>query len=211
MEEHRLLPMQEGYDEELFNKLYEELTPLKRKLASQINPSGLGINKDDIMSWFDVKFIFVFNKYMGKMEPPVLKGHLISALQLYKNRILKYSISAKNTVNHNTIDITELTDLEESYVNYSKSDERIFLDLINIFMKSHLSYQAYQIYQIEYNPPLYIIDKLNGDMSKLTTRVIIDYLGLNFNKKVSLLIKNLRNEVSEAIGLARQEFSLSNI
>src|SRR5210317_1611613 len=99
MEEHRLTPMKEGYNEELFNRLYEELTPLKKRLASQINTKTLNIEYKELMSWFDVKFLFVYNKYVDQTNPDILKGHLINALQLYKNRILKYLITKKNSVN----------------------------------------------------------------------------------------------------------------
>ena len=77
MEEHRLTTMKEGYDEKLFNDLYEKVKPLKRKLASTISTSKLGISYDDILSWFDIKFIFVFNKYFENKEPEVLKGFII--------------------------------------------------------------------------------------------------------------------------------------
>lgn len=206
MEEHRLKPMQEGYDEELFNRLYRELTPLKRKLASQINTKTLNIEYDELLSWFDVKFLFVFNRYVeeGKSDN-LVKGHLISALQLYKNRILKYLISQKNSVNINNVDIDDLNNLTHSIVDYQHSEEKLFYDLIVSFMKHNLSIEAYRMFVIEYNPPLYIINKLSGNTSRITTNVIRDYMGLPDTKKVASYIRQLRNEVKDTIELARLE------
>ena len=208
MEEHRLRPMQEGYDEELFNRLYQELIPLKRKLASQINTKTLNIEYDELLSWFDVKFLFVFNRYIGEgKSDDLVKGHLISALQLYKNRILKFLISKKNSVNIHTVDITEVNNLSYSLVDYQHSEEKIFYDLIISFMKETLSIEAYKMFAIEYNPPLYIINKLEGNTNRITTKVIMDYLGLPDTKEVLSYIRQLRNEVRNAIELARVELN----
>ena len=208
MEEHRLRPMQEGYDEELFNRLYQELIPLKRKLASQINTKTLNIEYDELLSWFDVKFLFVFNRYVGEgKSDDLVKGHLISALQLYKNRILKFLISKKNSVNIHTVDITEVNNLSYSLVDYQHSEEKIFYDLIISFMKETLSIEAYKMFAIEYNPPLYIINKLEGNTNRITTKVIMDYLGLPDTKEVLSYIRQLRNEVRNAIELARVELN----
>jgi len=73
MEEHRLTKMKDNYDEKLFNDIYEKVQPLKRKLASTISTSKLGVEYEDILSWFDIKFIFVFNKYFDTKPPDILK------------------------------------------------------------------------------------------------------------------------------------------
>ena len=62
MEHHRLKPMG-NYPVELFNSLYAQTHGLRRKLASQIDASKFGVDYQEVLSWFDVKFLFIFSKY----------------------------------------------------------------------------------------------------------------------------------------------------
>ena len=84
MEIHRLVPMKTGYDELLFNKLYKETEALRNLLTYQIDHRRYGVTQDIIKSWFDDKFIFVFNKYYGDIEEGQLKGRIINALRTFK-------------------------------------------------------------------------------------------------------------------------------
>ena len=85
MELHRLKPMESGYDSQLFNKLYKETTQLRKSLARQIDSRRFGVSDDVILSWFDDKFMFVFNKHFKDKEVDVLRGFIINSLQTFIN------------------------------------------------------------------------------------------------------------------------------
>ena len=89
MELHRLKPMEEGYPVELFNKLYKETKYLRKSLTRQIDARRFGVSPDIVESWFDDKFIFVFNKHFKDKNEDVLKGFLINSLRTFKLRILR--------------------------------------------------------------------------------------------------------------------------
>ena len=74
MELHRLKPMESGYDSSLFNKLYKETAPLRKSLARQIDSRRFGVSDDVILSWFDDKFMFVFNKHFKDKEVDILRN-----------------------------------------------------------------------------------------------------------------------------------------
>ena len=75
MELHRLQPMK-PYDPKLFNELYKKTERLRKSLVYQIDSSRWGVTQDEVMSWFDDKFIFVFNKYQDQKKPDILLGYL---------------------------------------------------------------------------------------------------------------------------------------
>ncbi len=88
MEIHRLTPMKDGYSEVLFNKIYSETHNLRKSLANQIDPRRYGVSPDIILSWFDDKFIFVFNKHFSDKNPDILKGFIINSLKTFKYTFL---------------------------------------------------------------------------------------------------------------------------
>ena len=93
MEIHRLKPMKEGYSVQLFNDLYKQTSKLRKKLASQIDYRRYGVTPDIIESWFDDKFIYVFNKHFDNKDTDVLKGFIINSLQVFKYRVLRGAYS----------------------------------------------------------------------------------------------------------------------
>lgn len=215
MEEHRLTPMKKGYDEKLFNDLYRKVQPLKRKLASTISTSKLGIPYEDILSWFDIKFIFVFNKYFETKEPELLKGFIISSLTMFRTKILRRAYLERNSVHSDTIDIEGINNFENGYSTQKEEDPNydFFLNLAMSFMKTHLSDDALLLLDIELNPPLYIIKKLREldkkKIDKIPTDIIADYLNLGATKKAFQYINELRQEIKEITYLAREHFNNS--
>lgn len=206
MEENRLKPMVDGYDEKLFNELYEQTAQLRKKLASQIDSRRFGVDYKEILSWFDIKFIFTFNKYFGSKDKDLLKGYIISSLQFFKNRILRSSYSKKAQV-YNTIDIEEVYNLQETTIEHEYDEKQVFLQIALDFMKSRLSYEAYQILVIELNPPFYILDQIAKHQKYTTTKIpssiIADYLGLDGTEGVKYVNK-LRKEIQGVLTIIAQ-------
>ena len=83
MELHRLTAMDSSYDKQLFNKIYKDTELLRKSLANQIDTRRFGVTSDIILSWFDDKFIFVFNKHFQNKTPEVLKGFIIMRIYRY--------------------------------------------------------------------------------------------------------------------------------
>ena len=215
MEEHRLLPMQDNYDKNLFNKLYKETEPLRKKLSSKysIDARIFGVDQKEILSWFDVKFIFVFNKHFNNKDPGVLKGFIINSLKTFKYRILRSSQTNKNQQYANVIDIEESSHFDNIISNnQEKQDEnkQIFLDLALAFMKSKLSEDASFLLEIELDPPLYIMQKLCNEKKSLNTKIpsklIAEYLDLQDDNNAVDYINELRREIREMTLVAREHF-----
>ena len=203
MEEHRLKNMQLGYDVELFNQLYLDTYKLRRKLARSIDCNRFKVSYEDVVSWFDIKFIFVFNKYYGKMDNNILKGHIISSLSLYPNRIMRMAYSPK----FNRQNIINFEDREafEPLVGDDRKEEALFKEAALSYLKRNLPEEAYLVLQVELYPPYYIIQKLteqNKNIQKIPAHLIGEYLGWENTSKIN----RIRKLISKATEDARAYF-----
>lgn len=199
MEEHRLKPMQPNYDVALFNQLYNDTHKLRRKLARNIDCNRFKVSYEDVVSWFDIKFIFVFNKYYGKMDSNILKGHIISSLSLYQYRLMRMSYLDRVNLQHvvNYEDSQSFEPLVGSDVN----EEALFKEAAIAYMKRNLPEEAYTILQIELYPPYYIIQKLteqNKNIQKIPANLICEYLGWDNTSKVGRMRKLIHKATEDA-------------
>ena len=223
-ESHRLVnyPMPIGYDVNLFEEIYSKTKQLRNKLVWQINPEKFGVDEQELKSWFDVKFLQAFNRYHDDERckdnrPEKLKAFVIQALQMYKRKIVKDSYHGKNELN-NTIDIEEVFDYETLVIEVMEpelEDNRI--TLIKQYYKERLSSDAYFLFELELNPPPYIISKLrNPDeqkMPKITNSDWADYLGIPYEDdyEAGLFdshLSKLRKEIKEIEIQCREYFQL---
>jgi hypothetical protein len=215
MEDHRLKPMQDGYDEKLFNELYKQTAKLRRKLASQIDCRKFGVDYQEILSWFDVKFIHAFAKY-EKKEPERLMGYIINSLSTYKYRIMRSSYQAKFHKHSSQIDITELYDYTNIVEEMDNHEEKeALVNEIMDYLKPRLSRDAILILEIELQPPPFILDQMR-DMGKkengqIPHKLIADYLGYDDSQNFLNYIKELRTEIKQNINLAKKFFANHNL
>jgi hypothetical protein len=210
MEIHRLKPMKEGYDQKLFNKLYKETESLRKTLTYQINPRRFGVTSDIVLSWFDDKFIWVFNKYADLITPDQLKGRMINSLSTFKFRILRKAYSKQN-VYANEINILRLDDYDSSIANIIPDkleiDNRdLFLELALKYLKNNLCDDALLVLEIELNPPPYIMVKMDNPKTKIPAKLIAEYLDLESNKDSINFINDLRKEIKLKVDKARDHF-----
>lgn len=209
MEEQRLKPMSENYDKALFNSLYQQTEKLRNKLAHNIDNNRFKVDKDEIKSWLDIKFIFVFNKYYGKMDNETLKGHIIKALMIYQYKIMRRSYSPKwNMQNHiNFEDRESLVPI----VGADIKEETLFKESAIAYMKKNLPPEAYTILQIDLYPPYYIIRKLQeeniNNIQKIPARIISEYLGWENPTRVN----KFRNLIKKVITEANEYFETNPI
>lgn len=210
MELHRLKPMKEGYDEKLFTDLYLETKALRRSLASQIDHRRYGVSPDIILSWFDDKFIHVFNKYADSKDRDILKGYIINSLKTYKYRILRVayqkegefysSIVSNDLEDFDILDNIPDTDPEEIH--------SIFYETMMEFMKNRLSDNAYLVLQIQLNPPPFIVNRLEKNNSRIPNDLIIEFLNIEYDdySDADNYIQQLKKEINQAIKNAKDYF-----
>lgn len=211
MEEHRLKPMG-NYDPKLFNELYEATEQLRKKLAWQIDCRRYGVDYQEILSWFDVKFLFAFTKYYPTKGKEELKAHLIMALQFFKNRILRKGYS-KNNMYNSMVDIEGVYNLKETHIQPEYNEKEYFMTIALDFLKNHLEPDAFKILQIEIDPPLFIIQELANQEKYTTTKIpssmISDYMG--WGPKGVFKVDVYRKDIGKAISLARSYYYESNL
>lgn len=209
MEENRLKPMVD-YDPLVFNDIFKKTLKLKHKLASGIDHTRFGLTHEDMVSFLDIKLIYVFNKYYHVHEPPVLLGHVIRGLQMMKNRILRAAYTKQFTQN-----IIEMGESEE-YDNILHDDslhnnnKDLFYDLALSFMEKNLSENAYELFQIQLNPPPYILRRLEEEgikQTKIPSQVMAEYFDMDISNKSLNYIDELKQEINLAISHARDHFA----
>jgi len=204
MEIHRLTNMKEGYSVELFNKLYKETEQLRKSLAYNIDPRYYGVSKDIIVSWFDDKFIHVFNKHCDNKDPDVLKGFIINSLQTFKYRILRKAYTKEADFYTSAIELEG----ENNLINYLPDKEdntngEIFFNLVLEFFKKELSDDAYLLLQLQLNPPPYLLNRIKKSNSNIPIKLILEFLGLeDINKNVKY-IRELRKDILMATEKAK--------
>ena len=205
MEILRLKPMIENYDREVFNIIYQDVEPLKHSLANQIDSRLFGVSKDIILSWFDDKLLFVFNKHYNDKDPDVLKGYIINSMKTFKYRILRkaYTEEAHFLGSH-----VELEGEDFSYINIipdkeEESDHDLFMGIVSNFMQDKLSDEAHFLYSIQINPPAYILSRMKKFNSRISLFLIQEYLGITDDKLT--ILKKLKREINKTIKMAREE------
>ena len=223
-ESHRLInyPMPVGYDVNLFEEIYKKTKDLKNKLVWQINPHKFGVDAKELSSWFDVKILQAFNRYydderVEEDRPEKLKAFVIKALQIYKSKIIKDSYHEKHGLNQ-TMDIEEVFDYETLMIEAMEPepmDNRIAL--VKTYYRERLSADAYFLFELELNPPPYIINKLKDPdskkMPKITNGDWADYLGISYNEDFEIeafdgFYSRLKKEISEIEAQCRDYFRM---
>ena len=207
MELHRLKEMKKDYDKDLFCKLYKETEGLRNNLTYQIDSRRYGVTPDIIKSWFDDKFIFVFNKYYGDIGHDQLKAYLINALRTFKFRMLRKAYS-KNNIYLNEVYLEgeqELINIIPQKDEVSEYD--IFLELALKYLKKNLTDDAFLILEIQLNPPPFILSKVNNPKTKIPAKLIAEYLELEPSKESTGYISDLRNEINYWTIQAKEYFT----
>lgn len=207
MELHRLKPMQD-YDQEVFARIYKDTRSLVKTLVRGIDYSRFDVTQDIIESWFDDKLLYVFNKYYGKYDEGVLKGHVINALKLFRYRVLKSAYTEKAAFRQNTIDLGEDNERINIIPDRSEPDTRdALLNLMYEFMKENLSKDAYLVFELQADPPEYFTSRLSKPTSRIPAKLICQFCEIEPTKDAIRYIGHLREEIQENIKRARMHFA----
>lgn len=203
MEEQRLKPMGD-YDPQLFNLLYKKVNPLKRKLASEIDHRRFGVDYEELLSWFDIKFIYVFNKYHKQENPDVLLGYILNSLKLYKCRILRAAYTTKFSQS-----ISSLTYESVDYI--PEETDTSMVKSIMEFLKIHLSDNAYEYFIVTNYPPPYIVNQIEklgiSHKTKIPDEIVMDYYNIRNVSDGHRWIRGWKNEIKKTIELAKAYFN----
>lgn len=209
LEINRLKPMVENYDPLKFKRLYERTDNLRKKLASGIDHRRFGIDQEELVSWFTVKFIYAYNKYCNKYDEETLLGHMIRAMQFMKCRILRAAYQQKYC--QSIIEYEPNLVKEDSHNPYDEETRDHYYNALCKFLQEELSDNAYMLFQLQINPPLYVISAMKGmgieNIHKIPDQVICDYFNLGFDSYGIKYLKLLRKEIQMAVQSAKEHFS----
>lgn len=208
MEIHRLKSMG-NYDKDLFERLYQKTQSLRNSLVFSINPHYVGVSKDVVYSWFDDKFIHVFNKYCNVHDEEVLKGHLINGLQNFKRKILMKVKKNEDETNFylNRIELTDNHDFIIPLESESDNSE-LLIELIWSFFEKHLSPEEFSIFKLTINPPSFIHKRLGDLNRRIPTPLILEYLGHDpTDCKLRRRVNRLRKNIDNVLYMAKNYFN----
>lgn len=205
MELHRIKSLKEDFPEDLFNSIYKEVQPLKYAIARSIDYRRLGVTKDIVESWLDDKILYAFNKYFDTKTEPLLKGYVLQSLQTFKYRILRKAYQVD--IYDNLVELEGEKELINIIPDKNELDDsELFLGLARSFMENALSRDALEIYNIQLNPPPYILKRMKNPNSRIPIRLLAEYLSLGSYRENLEYLSQLREEVNEAIKQARAYF-----
>jgi hypothetical protein len=163
------------------------------------------VTQDEVMSWFDDKFLFVFNKYQDQKKPDILLGFLINSLRMFKMKVLRRSYQLNNSVNLNSISIEDLTVFNITD-QVDENNRELLVNVALEFLQNRLSDEAYELLQMQLNPPLYITSRLRNPNVKIPATLVLDFLGLEPNDERIDWVNYLRREIHDAISAAQNHF-----
>lgn len=205
---HRLQPMRDDYDIELFNKLYKICKPVIRRLTKQIDCRRFNLTEDIINSYFWDKMLFVFNKYYGTCSDEHLKAKILASLATFKNKLLRSAYSKQAEYNQTLLKLEDLLDNSKELIDDSESERAklYMLDRLYSYMKEHLSPDAYLVFEVLTTPPPFIREKLKGD--HITHVLLVEFFDLPRNKSSVRYISELRSDILYWESRAAEELKL---
>lgn len=204
MELHRLTIM-EDYDQDLFMKLYHETTRLRKSLANRIDHRRFNVTPDIVETWFEDKFIFVFNKYHRDLDPDQLKGKIIKSLMVHKSKIISKAYSEECQINLSSQSIDDDDSLLQ-IANDFQVDKDLLWGLLDTFFKEELSQDALLLLELELFTPEAIRNKVSKRSTSIPAKYYAEYMGYGDSKRSIKYVNNLRKEISHIIEKAREHF-----
>lgn len=204
---HRLKVMSEDYDKKLFNKLYKLVQPVIRNLVRGIDVNRLNTSPDILISQFNDKMLFVFNKYYGTVEEEHLKANILRALSTYKNHLLKYAYSEKATFNQNLKSFEDLfDDSKEDFSDELEEQEKAKIEMWNLlknYILDNLSPDAQLVWEVTLNPTPYI--EMNAKYGRITNTLLVDFFDLPKTRDSVRYIGELKEEIQSVMEKAKKD------
>jgi hypothetical protein len=212
---HRLKPMQEVYDVDLFEYLYKISKPVIRRLSRQIDATRFNVSPDIIESYFWDKMLYIFNKYYGTCSEEHLRARILGGLSTFKNHLLHSAYTERAQFNQSIKSFEDLyEDSNEDHDN-EFSEEEVDIPTSEMFKKvwdymmEKLYPDAQLVFEAIYTPPPFIREYPDyKDGNRITNKMLMDFFALPNDHSSEKYIKELREDVDYWIGKAREDLHL---
>lgn len=202
-EVHRLKTF-EHVDEKLFNRLWKTCQPLIRKLSRNIDLRKYNVSQDVIQSYFEDKFLYVYNKYQDKYDENHLKYTLIHSLTQFRNKLLRAAYTEQAEFNDDMRSLDDLSvekdwDIEDEDETAYKSE---LSQKLHKFMKEHLTDDEYLLFITQLNPPPFFEERIKESHGRISAYALIEFFELPKNMRSQEIISQMRADIQEALDLA---------
>ena len=212
MELHRLKSMPVDYDQELFDKFYNDCCPYMDKLARTICPKYFNVTPDIIRSWFDDKFIFAYSKYHNEMSDKSLKSYLLKSVKQFRVNLIK---RAHSQIAENNIKLLS-TDNTDTWVKHQMeviADEpvqvdEVLLEEVKKEMRAYLDEDEFLFFKLTLNPPPAVLKSKQVNIPNL---MWARFLGLPETTESDLYIEYLRDKIRKGIKQVRKKYRRGTI
>lgn len=187
--------------EERFNSIYDQVQPLRGKIANSIDPRRLNMDPCDIASWVDCKILYVFQKYHERFDDDeALKAHILSSMNTLIKKIAKVSDGKKNAFRDNFIKVEDKSRIYDLRLDDQRNLEETQELLSNVMseFKSRLSEDAWIYFSCTLNIPPYVTDRMvemgKKSFKRVPKELWIEFLGWEDNpKKINKVKSEIRN------------------
>lgn len=204
---HRLKPMPESYDIDLFNKLYKVAKPVIRNLVRQIDCRRFNVTPDIIQSYFVDKLLFVFSKYYGTCSEDHLQAKVLLSLSTFKNKLLRSAYGKEAETNLEMRQLEDLFDNDKELLDDTEEveEKEEKLQEIEEYMKKHLSPDAYLVFGVMMNPPYYLKYYPGNGSGKLTAISLVKFFNMVPNRSSVRYINNLKADIEYWVEKAKED------
>lgn len=204
---HRLKPMQESYDVNLFNKLYKLCKPVIRNLVRQIDHRRFNLTPDIIHSYFVDKLLYVFQRYYGTCSEDHLQAKILLSLSTYKNKLLRSAYSEEAETNLEMRQLEDLFDNDKELEDDSEENklrEEKF-QLVEAYMKKHLDLDAQLVFGVMMNPPEFLKKYPGNGKGKFSAVSLVKFFNMPQNRASVRYINELKDDIEYWISKAHEE------
>ena len=193
---HRLKPMQEVYDVNLFNRLHRICCPVIKKLSKQVDCKRFNLSQDIIVSYFWDKMLFVFNKYYGTCSEEHLKARILSSLSTFKNKLLRSAYTEQAEYNQQLFKLDDLFEDSKEFIDDEEqtAQKNHMMELVNSYMKEKLSSDAYLVFEAITTPPPYIKERVK-DGARITNLLLVEFFDMPRSKSSVRYLSELRDDI----------------
>ena len=133
------------YDPKVFNRIYGQCKPLIRKLAKQIDARRYNVSRDIIVSYFEDKLLYVYNKYQDRYDENRLKATILSSLSIYKNKLLRAAYNSQAEFNQELTSFEDVLERDKELVDDIETVEmrEDIHERFHQYMREHLTEDEY--------------------------------------------------------------------
>lgn len=205
---HRLKPMQEGYDIELFEKLYKISKPVIRRLSKQVDPKRFNVTTDIIESYFWDKMLYIFNKYYGTCTEDHLQARVLGGLTTFKNHLLHSAYTERASFNqalHSFEDLYEDSNEDKDNYEDNTTSKNNLLEVVDNYMMNKLNPDAQLVYEVLFSPPPFIQEYPGYKGGRITNGMLIEFFDLPKNSASERFIKETREDIEYWIKRASKD------